>query len=116
MAGTITPRQRVKMVLPVDLAKSLLDKQTKRDLLQNELDTITSSGVDLSSAVAVDFIQKLTESVITASLDCNADMRSVLALAREKGGYDPESCSEIQTDILEASGAVFWTAPTKGTA
>lgn len=109
-------RQRVKMVLTAELAESLLTNRTKRDILQSELDTLLSSGADISTEAAVNYLQKLTEDVIAVSLAYNADMREVMALAMDKAKYDPETCSEIQDSILETSGAVFWTAPIEGAA
>ena len=116
MAEVVKRRQQVKLVLPAELASRLLDHRTQRDILQGQLDTVTGSGVDISSDTAVKYLQDLTDAVISASLLCNADMREVLALAVEKAGYDAKTCTAIQDNILEASGAVFWSGPVEGAA
>lgn len=109
-------RQRWRLVLPVELAESLLTNRTKRDILQNTLDTLLGSGVDISTEVAVNYLRELTDATISFHLAYNADMRTVLALAVDRAGYDPETCTPIQDDLLETTGAVFWTGPVEGAA
>lgn len=109
-------RQRVTLKLPEELVTSLLTHRTKRDIVQNVLDSLLGAGVDISSPTAGAFIQGLISEVTEISLAYNADMLAVLSLAQGKAGYDPEKCTEIQDDILETSGAVFWMGPVRGAA
>lgn len=104
------------MLLPADLTKRLLSAEAERDIRQATLDNILGSGIDLSTEAAVSYVDSATAAILAASNAYDECMVEVVALAREKGGYDPAICSPIQASNVHNTGAVSWTVIKAGDA
>lgn len=107
---------RTVLILPDDLATRLMTAMTDRDIHQATLDAVIGAGADITNETAVTYLSGLTERVTTSALQYDGCMREVLALAREKAGYDASKCSPIQVANVGESGAVSWTQTPERTA
>lgn len=102
------------MFLPADLARRLLAAESERDIRQAALDNILGVGIELSTDTSVSFVKAATEAILAADQRYNDCMAEIVALAREKGGYDALTCSPIQANNVQTTGAVTWTIAGKG--
>lgn len=111
-------KKKVTLILPADLVERMVAAEVKRDTQQGILDTITGAGVDISSVDATSYLKTATASITDAALEYSKCKLEVLALAREKGNYDPLKCTPIRANSLEETGAVTWdvTQADEGTA
>lgn len=108
------PRKTVFMIPPAALAKRIVAATTERDTQQNVLDALLGNGgIDLTSENATAYLDKLVATIAAADKVVHECMLELFALAKEGGGYDPNSCTCINVDDLETNSAVRWTVAVK---